>query len=368
MRTVVALLLMLMLTASSVRAQLPTATGQQYALSQAAWKVFVPTGYTPQTGGKYDLLVHFHGDSQTVWNNAKYADLGAVIVTVNYSGLSSAYSTPFSSTSLFQQILNETNTKLASLPAFGAATSLDHLSVSSFSAGYGAVQRILAVPSYFNAIDSLLAADSLYATTAGDGTPLDSQMVNYKAFATAAAAGDKRFIFTHSQVETYTYESTKETGDELLSHLNLATTPTNATGLGDLRFYRTAERGGFSFYGALGATGDDHLSHLRYIGEWLGDLQDTAAPQIPGDYTGDGLVNAADYTKWRDTWSRFNTDLSADGNDNGAIDTGDYAVWSAAYGNAAAGPNLTIPEPTPLTLVVAGAMVCWRRHRAGRHF
>jgi hypothetical protein len=366
MRTVVALILLL--TASVASAQLPTATGQQYALSQAAWKVFVPTGYTPEAGGKYDLLVHFHGDSQTVWNNAKYADLGAVIVTVNYSGLSSAYSTPFATTSLFQQILNETNTKLASLPAFGAATSLDHLSVSSFSAGYGAVQRILAVPSYFNAIDSLLAADSLYATTAGDGTPLDSQMVNYKAFATAAAAGDKRFIFTHSQVETYTYESTKETGDELLSHLGLTTTPTSATGLGDLRFYRTAQRGGFSFYGALGATGDDHLSHLRYIGEWLGDLQDTVAPQIPGDYTGDGVVNAADYTKWRDTWSRFNTDLSADGNGNGVIDSGDYAVWSAAYGTAATGPNLAIPEPTPLTLLVAGVMACWRRRQAGRHF
>ena len=366
MRTVVALLLLM--TASAVRAQFPTATGQQYTLSQAAWKVFVPTGYTPQAGGKYNLLVHFHGDPQTVWNNAKYADLDAVIVTVNYSGLSSAYSTPFATTSLFQQILNETNTKLASLPAFGAATSLDHLSVSSFSAGYGAVQRILAVPNYFNAIDSLLAADSLYATTAGDGTPLDSQMVNYKAFATAAAAGNKRFIFTHSQVLTHTYENTMETGNELLSHLGLSTTPTSATGLGDLRFYRTAELGGFSLYGALGATGDDHLSHLRYIGQWLDDLQETAAPRIDGDYTGDGVVNAADYTKWRDTWSRTNKDLTADGNGNGVIDTGDYAIWAAAYGTIAGSVNGLIPEPAAITLAIGTVLGALRCQRTGRHF
>jgi hypothetical protein len=357
MRLVVALLLLL--TAPSVEAQLPTASGQQYTLSQTGWKVFVPSGYAPRAGGEFDLLVHFHGDPQTVWNNAKYANLDAVVVTVNYSGLSSAYSTPFSNTSLFQQVLHETQTKLAGLPAFGATASLGHLSVSSFSAGYGAVQRILAVPSYFDAIDSLLAADSLYATTSADGTPLDSQLVNYKAFASRAVAGEKRFIFTHSQVATYTYESTQETGDELLSYLGATPTPTTETGLGDLRFYRTAEVGGFSLWGALGATGDDHLSHLRYMGQWLGDLQ-SATITLPGDYNRDGVVNAADYTKWRDTWSRTNSDLSADGNGNGAIDAGDYAVWAAVYGTTeGGGAHRAIPEPTAIALLAfaVGAIV-----------
>ncbi len=358
----IATVVFLLLSAPLVRAQLPTASGQQYTLSQTGWKVLVPSGYTPQAGGQFDLLVHFHGDPQTVWNNVNYADLNAVVVTINYSGLSSAYSTPFSNTSLFQQVLNETQAKLASQPAFGASASIRHLSVSSFSAGYGAVQQILAVPSYFDAIDSLLAADSLYATTAADGTPLDSQLVNYKAFASRAVAGEKRFIFTHSQVATYTYESTQETGDELLSYLGLNATPTTATGLGELRFYRTAELGGFSLWGALGATGDDHLSHLRYIGQWLGDLESAATP-LPGDYNRDGVIDAADYTKWRDTWSRTSTDLAADGNGNGAIDAGDYAVWAAAYGESTqSGAHRAIPEPASIMLLaIATATVAgWR--------
>ncbi|WP_146444783.1 hypothetical protein [Botrimarina colliarenosi] len=330
--------------AGAADAQLPTAAGTQVAMSQSAWRMFIPSGYTPAADGKVNLLVHFHGDSQTVWNNAAYADLDAVIVTVNYSGLSSAYSNPFSNTSLFQTLLNDARSRLASRPGFGASTTLGHLSVSSFSAGYGAVREILKAPAYRNEIDSLLAADSLYATTASDGTALDSQMTGYKAFADAAAAGLKRFIFTHSEIPIYTYESTAETGDELLAHLGLTAQPINQSGLGTLDFYRTAELGGFTLWGARGMTGDDHLAHLRYLGEWLGDLQETT-PDLPGDYNGDGVADAADYTVWRDT-EGSTTNLAADGNPDRKIDAGDYTVWQFAYGNTLAEQAAAVPEPT----------------------
>ncbi|MEX2168718.1 MAG: choice-of-anchor Q domain-containing protein [Pirellulales bacterium] len=56
------------------------------------------------------------------------------------------------------------------------------------------------------------------------------------------------------------------------------------------------------------------------------------APQLIGDYNGDGTVNAADYTVWRDTLSST-TDLRANGNDsNNLIDTADYSVWTANFG------------------------------------
>ena len=57
-----------------------------------------------------------------------------------------------------------------------------------------------------------------------------------------------------------------------------------------------------------------------------------APPALVGDYNGDGSVNAADYTVWRDTLGST-TDLRANGDDsNSAIDTADYRVWTANFG------------------------------------
>jgi len=270
---------LVLVVAGPAAAQLPVATGRQIAMSNAAWKLFIPSTYQQRPDNVADLLVHFHGDPQTVWNNAKYAHLNAVIVTVNYSGLSSAYSTPFSNAALFQSLLDEALTKVRQQADFSDTLEWDKLAVSSFSAGYGAVREILATASYRNQIDALLAADSLYATTAGDGTPLDSQMANYKTFATLAKNGDRTFLLSHSQVLTYTYENTEETGNELLQHLGVAANSVNANGLGTLHFYRQAQAGNFRLWGASGADGDAHLEHLRYIGEFLKELP--LAKEIP---------------------------------------------------------------------------------------
>jgi hypothetical protein len=260
------------LSASVVPAELPKATGEVRQLSQPQWKLFVPEGYEHRQGGAVDLLVHFHGDPQTVWNNAAHAKLNAVIVTANYNGLSGVFSKPFSDPKLFQTLLDDALAKLPEQGGFGDA-HWDRLAVTSFSAGYGAVREILKQPHYREAIDAIVAADSLYASTdEEDGTPVDAQMVDYKTYADLAAKGEKTFIFTHSDVETPTYESTRETGDELLEHLQVTPTEIDQPGLGTLRFIRTAKSGGFTLWGAAGDKGDDHMAHLRYLAEWLDDL------------------------------------------------------------------------------------------------
>lgn len=56
----------------------------------------------------------------------------------------------------------------------------------------------------------------------------------------------------------------------------------------------------------------------------------------PGDYNGNGKVDAADYTIWRDTLGST-TDLRANGNNTGAsanrIDNADYVFWKNNFGN-----------------------------------
>jgi cyclophilin family peptidyl-prolyl cis-trans isomerase len=81
---------------------------------------------------------------------------------------------------------------------------------------------------------------------------------------------------------------------------------------------------------------------------------------IAGDYNLDGVVDAADYTLFRDTLGS-STNLAADGNFNGVIDAADYAVWRAAFGQSASGSLVggpaVVPEPSTLLLAAGGLLV-----------
>lgn len=342
----------LLLLAQQAVAQLPVASGRQIALSNSAWKLFIPDTYEHRSGEVADILVHFHGDPQTMWNNALYAELNTVVVTVNYSGLSSAYSGPFSNATLFQSLLNEALTKVRQESDFSNTLKWDQIGVSSFSAGYGAVREILKSPTYRNNIDALLAADSLYATTAGDGTPLDSQMVDYKTFASLAQSEQKTFIFSHSQVLTYTYENTMETGDELMQHLGISPAPISMSGLGTLDFYRHAKSGNFELWGALGADGDAHLEHLRYIGQFLADLP-LAHLGLTGDFDEDGDVDGDDFLKWQR------------GQSPDPFSDSDLADWEANYGmvNTLLATSTGVPEPGAMALFCLGVLLVNSRFR-----
>ena len=52
-----------------------------------------------------------------------------------------------------------------------------------------------------------------------------------------------------------------------------------------------------------------------------------------GDYNGDGIIDAGDYTAWRDTLGQaVAPGNGADGNGNGTIDRPDYAFWQSRFG------------------------------------
>ncbi|WP_442482820.1 hypothetical protein [Aeoliella sp. SH292] len=271
-RHLLALFAALLVTNLAIGAELPVAKGREFVLDHAGCKLFVPENYTPRDGGAVDLLVHFHGHPPVVRSNAEHAGLNAVILTINHNGLSAVYSKPFSDPKLFGEILDEALTTLMEKGNFDRDSHWDSICLSSFSAGYGAVREILRSPDYREQIAGILAADSLYASTAADGTPEDDQMVDYKTWADAAAKGDKTFLFSDSCVVTDGYESTRETGDELLAHLQLEPKPTDERGLGDLRFDRRASKGNFHYWGTPGSDANAHMAHLRYIGEFYQHL------------------------------------------------------------------------------------------------
>lgn len=67
------------------------------------------------------------------------------------------------------------------------------------------------------------------------------------------------------------------------------------------------------------------------------------APILEGDYNNDGLVDAADYTVWRDGGPLLNETQTI-----GSVDEADYGVWKDHYG-AGSSPSLAIPEPLSRT-------------------
>jgi reprolysin-like metallo-peptidase family M12B len=84
--------------------------------------------------------------------------------------------------------------------------------------------------------------------------------------------------------------------------------------------------------------------------------------QLTGDYNHNGIVDAADYSVWRDTLGSV-TNLSADGNGDRVINIGDYTVWKTNFGRTGAGGvGAAVPEPaTWIQCLVAAALAVFRR-------
>ena len=81
---------------------------------------------------------------------------------------------------------------------------------------------------------------------------------------------------------------------------------------------------------------------------------------VAGDYNGDGVVDAADYTVWRDALGQtVSPGLGADGDGDGQITNSDLEVWRANFGVTISSlePATATPEPTAV-LTAASALGC----------
>jgi hypothetical protein len=80
------------------------------------------------------------------------------------------------------------------------------------------------------------------------------------------------------------------------------------------------------------------------------------SPGIPGDYNGNGAVDAADYVLWRNGGP-----LQNEVDTPGIVNTQDYTAWRARFSNSGSGSGLGsdagVPEPGTMGLLLLGILV-----------
>lgn len=93
-------------------------------------------------------------------------------------------------------------------------------------------------------------------------------------------------------------------------------------------------------------------------------------PGIPGDYNGDGQVDAGDYVRWRNHLGDTDeTALNGNG-DGGDVSLSDYTWWKQHYGtpnSGAASLSMTsVPEPATWTICMSFAWIWLARRRTAQ--
>ncbi|TWT97553.1 Quinoprotein glucose dehydrogenase B precursor [Botrimarina colliarenosi] len=163
-----------------------------------------------------------------------------------------------------------------------------------------------------------------------------------------AAEGDSSITTTATVYELFLTQDGAATtlNDLVLDKLGIPTLPRNRH---DLRFGQTSD------------------GELYVITKQDGMIRQLVGDGLVGDYNGDGLVDAADYTVWRDTSGQTGAGLAADGDGDGEVDSDDYGVWASAYGSGGStSRSESVPEPAGVLAALLASAATLMRRRASR--
>lgn len=86
---------------------------------------------------------------------------------------------------------------------------------------------------------------------------------------------------------------------------------------------------------------------------------------LPGDYSADGIVDAADFTIWRDN---LGNGAALPNDDTPGVGQDDYDRWKANFSqtSGSGGTSTSVPEPTAARLLIPTSFLAMLRHRRGR--
>jgi hypothetical protein len=239
-------------------------------------EVYLPPGNLPDSVG---LAIHFHGSAFIPIQAAAALEPAHAVAVVNLGSGSSAYERPFADSFSLPELLAALRD--AATGRVGHPVAFGRLTITSFSAGYGAVRALLKDPESIALMDDIILIDGLHASyvpeqvVLADGGRIDStQMAPFVAYAALAAAGSKTMVVVHSEIFPGTYASTTETADFLLEQIGVRRTPVLQWGPLGMQQLSEARAGRFLVKGFAGNSAPDHIDQFHAYAAWLAQSRD----------------------------------------------------------------------------------------------
>lgn len=232
------------------------------------WSLYLPEGFALRNG-RYDLVVHFHGEGRFQERNVDQAGLVAAVVSVNMGGLGTEpYAKAFRSPDGFPRLLAAADAAIAEKVG-GPAPKLGRLALSAWSAGYSSVAAVLGDAATADRVDAILLADGLFTAFSDrkKRTVNDAGLDRIVRFAERAKRDEKLFVLTHGAIPTGPYPSVQECTARLLERVSVPKSPATGTGPLGMRRTYTADTGSLHVAGFDGMTAGDHVKELHAMGE-----------------------------------------------------------------------------------------------------
>jgi hypothetical protein len=211
-------------------------------------------------GGRFDVMFHFHGHEAARKEWITTMD-GAVLVGIDLGLGSGPYETAFDAPDAFERLVESVERAVAKKVGRKNATAR-RIGLSAWSAGYGAVQKILGQKYGKARVDSVILLDGLHCGYQGQSLNA-LQIQAFTDFAREAAAGHKLMFVSHSSIVPPGYASTTETANFLIHQVGGSPRASKGAGPLGLELVSRYTQGNFH---VRGFSGNDKMDHCAQLG------------------------------------------------------------------------------------------------------
>jgi hypothetical protein len=248
-------------------------TSKVLAVDGVSGTLFIPKDFKATKNAS--LWVHFHTAPWFVISEFRRANCVHPILVFDLGQGSSTYAKPFAGKKDFDKFLLAVEQELSNAENL---VKVERLSFTSFSAGYGAVRELIADPNVLKRLETVILADSMYAsldeTVTTSRKVLADQVNCWRPLVDRAIDGKTTLIMTTSQITPPTYAGTWEVAKALVEStgsimIEVGAGSSPAASVEGQRLLRMHSKGRWFVWSYEGETPMAHMTHPRHLADLI---------------------------------------------------------------------------------------------------